>query len=102
MCLLIAGTANKQRVFRVSPHTRETEMRKTAPPLTKFAPASDAIFASALPRLLDSWLIHCDISRHSERTIETRRERLGRLVWFLHYKEYETCGLMELRAFFQY
>jgi len=43
-----------------------------------------------------------DISQHSERTITTRRERLGKLAWFLTYKELEQCGLPELRQFFQY
>jgi hypothetical protein len=61
---------------------------------------NDALYSSDLPRLLDAWLLHCDVSRYSERTIETRRERVGKLIWFLVHKEHVHCGLQELRAFF--
>ena len=77
-------------------------MRKTAPPLTKNASREDAIFVADLPRMVESWLLHCDINRHSERTIESRRERMGRFQWFVRFREYESCGLPELRAFFHY
>jgi len=66
------------------------------------ASVRDAVTSAHLPALLDSWLLAGDINRHSERTIETRRERLARLVWFLKHKELICCGLAELRAFYHY
>jgi site-specific recombinase XerD len=80
----------------------ESEMRKKHPPFTKTASEEAAIFVDDLPRLVDSWLLAGDINRHSARTIETRRERLGRLLWFLRHREFAACGLTELRAFFHY
>jgi site-specific recombinase XerD len=68
----------------------------------KAASQMDVVTSAHLPALLDSWLLAGDINRHSARTIETRRERVGRLVWFLNHKELPCCGLAELRAFFVY
>jgi site-specific recombinase XerD len=81
-------------------------MTKSTPPFTKSRAGNtdlrDSLPAPDVARLLDSWLLACDIERHSERTIESRRERVGRLVWFLPEKGHESCGLSELRAFFHY
>lgn len=81
-------------------------MTKRLPPFTKTNPKNSdlqtSLLASDVARLLDSWLLACDIERHSARTIESRRERVSRLVWFLTAKGHESCGLPELRAFFHY
>jgi hypothetical protein len=71
----------------------EGEMRKTQHSYAKStdAPATDGSTVSThlLPRLSESWFIYGNIGRHSERTIESRRECMSRLVWFLHFREYE-------------
>jgi hypothetical protein len=80
-------------------------MTKRHPPFQK-SPAPqevrDSLPVADLPTQIDSWLLAGDISRHSPRTLETRRERMNSLVWFLNHREYEVCGLTELRAFFHY
>jgi len=53
-------------------------MPKTAPPFQKTADARSDLPAPDLPRLVESFLLAGDVSRHSERTIEPRWERLGR------------------------
>lgn len=77
-------------------------MRLRTPPFTNSAAPSDAIYSAELPRHVESWLLAGDISQHTERTIQTRRERLGKLIWFLDHKSLDMCGLVELRQFFQY
>lgn len=77
-------------------------MRKIQPPFAKMARAECAIFASDLPRLSQSWLLACDINQHSPRTIGARKELLGKLAWFLNERQFDTCGIHELRHFLHY
>jgi len=74
---------------------------KRTPPSPKIA-ARDFLPTSRLDRLIQSFLLHGDVSGHSPRTISTRRERLAALSWFATNRQLETIGLQELRAFFQY
>ena len=57
---------------------------------------------SRLPRLIEGFLLHGDVSGHSPRTIDNRRRRLNGQVWFVERKKFEEIGVHELRAFFQY
>lgn len=80
-------------------------MQKCHPPFT-ISHTADAVRSSLpsseIPRLIDSWLVACDIERHSQRTIDSRRERVSRLSWFLNQKGLKACSLSEIRAFFSY
>ena len=81
-------------------------MRKTQPGSRGSSRAHDAdeasLTVSQLERLKDSYLLAGDIERHSERTLDARRDLLSKLVWFLRQREYASCGLHELRAFLHY
>jgi site-specific recombinase XerD len=63
---------------------------------------STSVPVSDLPRLIDDFLLVGDIARHSQRTLESRRERLGKLLWFVKHKGFTTCALLEIRGFFLY
>jgi hypothetical protein len=64
---------------------------------------SESAFAvSDLERYAEGWLLSGEISQHSERTLETRRAIIRRLLWFLRRRCFASCGVMELRAFFVY
>lgn len=74
-------------------------MRYKAPPLAK----SDASIRLAdLGPLADGWLDDCEIREHSARTVETRRDVIRKLEWFLRTKGHESCGTREIRAFLAY
>lgn len=77
-------------------------MRKRQPTFTKTAGAEPGVFVASLPHLVDSWLLAGDINQHSERTLESRRERMKNVLWFLQQREMEFCGLQELRQLFHY
>jgi hypothetical protein len=50
----------------------------------------------------ESWLLAGDISRHSERTINSHRDLLTKLSWFLADREIDLCDANALRQFLQY
>jgi site-specific recombinase XerD len=58
--------------------------------------------ASRLAPLVESFVLASDIARHSERTLATKRERLGRIVWFAKREGWDTVSIVEMRAFFAY
>jgi integrase len=55
-----------------------------------------------LPRLVDSWLLACDINQHSARTMEEWRGALGKFLWFLRQQDVPQCGTHEVRRFLHY
>jgi hypothetical protein len=64
---------------------------------------SDAsILVSNLEKYATGWLLSCQISQHSERTLGNRRLVLEKLLWFFKEKAIQDCGVMELRLFLAY
>lgn len=62
----------------------------------------DSIPAANLSSLINSFLIVGDISRHSAGTLESRRYRLGRLLWLAERDGWKSIGVRELQQFFLY
>ena len=60
------------------------------------------ISLSDLKKYAEGWLLSCEIAQHSEATLANRRIYVKNLLWFLRQREYESCSVMELRAFFAY
>ncbi|MBC7806382.1 MAG: tyrosine-type recombinase/integrase [Akkermansiaceae bacterium] len=90
---------------RPSPHARQAARRsavyrrgkKTEPS----APAiCDSFDAARLPALVESWISASDSC--SPTTLASRRERLGRLIWFAERERLTRIGTDELRAFLRY
>ena len=52
-----------------------------------------------LSRAAEGWLLDGEIRQHSQRTVDSRRDIVAKLVWFLNSQEYSTCGTLELRQF---
>lgn len=74
-------------------------MKNSALSFTKSDPR---ISVSELERQAEGWLLAGDIDQHSPATLTIRRDLIHKLVWFLRYKEFDGCGVMELRHFFAY
>ena len=56
-------------------------------------PADGALTTSALPRLVDNYLLTGDINRQSEATLAARRDLLGRFIWFLRdHRGHAACA----------
>lgn len=70
--------------------------------LSERTPPLNSVSSECLPDFIESWLLSGDIQQHSGRTIESRRERLRGLVWFLSSRSLPWCGVNELRAFLHY
>ena len=77
-------------------------MRKRPSPFTKTTGGDNAVSVDLLPRLVDSWFLACDVNRHSDSTLLTRRNRMKNFLWYLKQREFATCGVHELRHFFHY
>ncbi len=60
------------------------------------------ISLSDLEKRSEGWLLSCEIAQHSEPTLANRRIYVINLLWFLRQRKYESCSVMELRAFFAY
>jgi site-specific recombinase XerD len=82
-----------------------------APPFTGPSPTPDsspslqlpaALHIADLERLSEEYFSDCDLRLYSQNTIETRRVFVHNLLWFLSHRQYETCGVSELRQFFYY
>jgi integrase/recombinase XerD len=52
--------------------------------------------------LIENYLYDCELRLQSPRTLETRRVFLKNFLWFLNHREYETCGVVEIRQFLRY
>jgi site-specific recombinase XerD len=74
-------------------------MQKTA---LRFTKNEASIGVAKLERYAEGWLLDGEIRQHSQQTLTTRKIITSKLVWFLRHKEYEECGLMELRQFLAY
>jgi site-specific recombinase XerD len=74
-------------------------MQNLPPSFTISDPALDV---SKLERYAEGWLLSGDISQHSHRTLEARRDIVNKLLWFLRHKRLDTCGTLELRQFLAY
>ncbi len=74
-------------------------MNNSAPRLQETAPC---IAVSSLQKYADGWLLSCQISQHSERTLGNRRMVLDKLLWFFKQKDIQDCGVTELRVFLAY
>jgi len=74
-------------------------MYNTAPRLQV---SESALPVSSLQKYAEGWLLTCEISRHSERTLGNRRDIVEKLRWFLNRKGLQECGVMELRLFLAY
>lgn len=57
---------------------------------------------SRLQLLVDDYLDDCAIARHSAASLSNKRVRLGKLLWFVGERGYETVGEREVKAFFVY
>jgi site-specific recombinase XerD len=73
-------------------------MRNCALPSVK----SDDLSIADLKRFSDGWLLASEIRPCSATTMENRRLHVRNLLWFIRRQEYQSCGVMELRAFFAY
>lgn len=62
-------------------------------------PLAASVSSARLPRLIESYLLGGDISRHSERTLDARRDLLGKLVWFLKDRDISDCDEHALKLF---
>lgn len=71
-------------------------------PPSDFSGSDTSVSSARLPRLLKSFLLHGDITGHSQRTIDNRNLRINGLIWYVQREEFEAVGLDELRAFFHY
>ena len=61
------------------------------------APSATAVATADLPHLIEEWLLDCEFRQHARRTNETRRGFCGSFVWFLKHRNFQTCGLTELK-----
>jgi site-specific recombinase XerC len=74
-------------------------MQKTA---LRFTKHEASLGVAQLERYAEGWLLDGEIRQHSQRTLGNRQIILSKLVWFLRYKEYNECGIAELRQFLAY
>jgi integrase/recombinase XerC len=81
---------------------RPTPFTKTSARKSRNYSDSEGVSLQRLSILVEQFLLVCDIKRHSETTIASRKERLGRLQWFLKEKGFEVCDHAALLAFFHY
>lgn len=78
-------------------------MEKWQPVVTKNDPdQAGKLTAKQVRDLKDGWVLDGEIRQLSRRTLDERREVLGKLSWFLAYRELSHCGKPELRAFLAY
>jgi hypothetical protein len=52
--------------------------------------------------LIHGWIDDGDLRQLSPRTLEERRDVLGKLLWFLRHREYADCGAPQLHSFLAY
>ncbi len=62
----------------------------------------DAVPVTLLRTLTRSYLLDCDMNRHSERTTTARRDLLAKLAWFLDREGITLLDVHALRAFFHH
>jgi site-specific recombinase XerD len=62
----------------------------------------DTLLTDDLPRLIEDWLMDCQLRQHSHRTIQGRRDFLLKLLWFLKHKGEAEISTPQIRAFIHY
>ncbi len=70
------------------------------PPL--FVKTRGAILTAELPGYTQGWLLDRQVRQLSDRTIDSRRQLLEKLEWFLNTRQLVACGRNRLRAFLAY
>lgn len=58
-----------------------------------FAKTVPTIRVSELERYAEGWTLCCEINQHSTATLAKRKIIVSKLLWFLHYKEWQEWGL---------
>ena len=58
-----------------------------------------SVRVSEVERHAKGWLLDGQIRQFSRATLAAREFLVGKLVWFLKHREYEHCGLPEIRVF---
>ena len=79
--------------------------RSSAPqlaPIGGYAEQISSLPTAQITRLLDDWLLDCEVRQHSERTIEERRRQISKLIWHLEESGAAECGEREVKQFFVY
>jgi site-specific recombinase XerD len=64
--------------------------------------ADSSVPTGDLAKLVRSWLLDGELSNRSPKTLKARRDITGKLQWFLARREFDDCGVEELRCFFLY
>lgn len=59
----------------------------------------DSVSVADFPTLVSTWLATGEIEKHSPQTIDSRKERTGRLLWFVLREGYKQIGVPELHIF---
>ncbi len=72
-------------------------MKKKAAPET-----SDVLPVADLEKQAQSWILDGEIRQLSDRTLDTRKDLVRKLIWFLKQRGFETCGMQEAQAFLAY
>lgn len=72
-------------------------MQKTALLLAK---TDASVSVENLKRYAEYWHMDCDIRQLSWRTIKNRKFTINQLLQFLESKDYDCCGLLELKQYF--
>lgn len=57
---------------------------------------------SEFQRLADGWVLDSKLRQLSDRTVGTRRDITGRFLWFLNFREFPSCGTLEIKQFISY
>lgn len=64
--------------------------------------AASRISAVDLNIWAQDWIFSAGSAHHSPRTIQQKKDVIGKLLWFVRHRGFESCGLPELRQFFAY
>ena len=70
--------------------------------VSRFAKCEPGLPTEQLERYAEGWLLDGDIRQHSQRTQDSRRDIVQKLLWFLHEKNCASCGTLELHQFLAY
>ena len=68
----------------------------------RYTKTDASIGTSELARAAQGWLLDCEIRQHSNRTLDSRKSIVDKLIWFLKQNELPVCGTLELRQFLAY
>ena len=77
----------------------ETVMQNSRPRSGKTEPI---LTVAEFQRLADGWVLDSKLRQLSDRTVGTRRDITGRFLWFLNYRQFLSCGTLEIKQFIGY